>query len=81
MNLRSANPPALPGSPAGDRRSTGTVPTAAQRWPHASALRLRRLADLAPTLLLRSPLYRLMSRRFFLYTGARGQVTGAASRY
>jgi deazaflavin-dependent oxidoreductase (nitroreductase family) len=60
---------------AGDRRTTRIVPTAGQRRLHASALRLRRLVNLAPTLLLRSPLHPLMSGRFLLLT-YRGRRTG-----
>ena len=75
MNLRPADPSMSQGTLADDRRTTRAVPTAWQRRLHASALRLRRLSNLAPTLLLRSPLHRLMSGRFLLLT-YRGRRTG-----
>ena len=74
MNPRSPDPSVARGTLAGDRRSTA-LPTAARRLLQTSALRLRRLSNLAPTLLLRSPLHRLLSRRFLLLT-YRGRRTG-----
>ena len=75
MSLRPADPSVSRRSPGDDGRAPHAVPTAAQRRLHASGLRLRRLSNLAPTLLLRSPLHRLMSGRFLLLT-YRGRRTG-----
>jgi hypothetical protein len=75
VNLRPVDPSVSRASLAGDGGSTRAVAAAAHQRLQAWGFRLRPLSNLAPTLLLRSPLHRLMSGRFLLLT-YQGRRTG-----